>query len=170
MKQLFSKLILCIILIGCTSGENQKSDFVFDFEQILSPDQEVDLNKLLRAHEQKTTNEIAVVTTPDWGEQENIVFYAVEFGEKQGVGKKDKDNGVVIVFSQNMRETRISTGYGTENVLKDEIAKEIIDSLMIPEFKKGKYFEGIYVGTKAVIDFLEKPGNEIKEKTGANKK
>jgi hypothetical protein len=38
----------------------------------------------------------------------------------------------------------------------------------IKEFKQGKYFEGIYVGAKAVIDFLEKPGNEIKRKAGAN--
>lgn len=61
-----------------------------------------------------------------------------------------------------MRETRISIGYGTEKILQDEIAKDILDSLMIPKFKQDPYFEGIYAGTKAVVDFLEKPENKIK--------
>ena len=56
----------------------------------------------------------------------------------------------------------ISTGYGTEKMLKDEIAKKIIDSLMIPNFKQAKTFEGLWEGSKAIITFLEKPENKIK--------
>jgi uncharacterized protein len=108
------------------------------------------------------------VTTPNWGEEENALFFAVEFGNKYGIGKKEKDNGVVIVFSQQQKEIRISTGYGAEHVLKDEIAKKFIDSLMIPKFKEGLFYEGLYNGSKAIVDFLEQPENEIK--TGANKK
>lgn len=169
LRQIYSKTLLFVILIGCTSGQQQKTGYVFDFEQILTQEQEDQLHKIIVAHEKNTTNEIAVVTTPDWGDQEDILLYSVDFGEKYGVGKEEKDNGVVIVFSQAMRRTRISTGYGTEHILKDEIAKRIIDSVMIPAFKNGEYFDGIFAGTKAVIDFLEKPENQIKPSTNKNK-
>lgn len=153
--------ILTLVLLNGTSEQKHEGS-VIDNEGILTPEQTSMLNRLALAHEEKTTNEIAIVTTPDWGEHENILLYAVDIGNRLGVGKEGKDNGVIIVFSKAMRETRINTGYGTEKVLTDEIAKKIIDSLMIPKFREELYYEGIYTGTKAVIDFLELPGNEIK--------
>ena len=161
-------VILIFLILSCSSTSNRKMIFVYDNEQILTEEQEKEFDQLFREHEKKTTNEIVLVTTPDWGEQKNALFLSVNFSEKHGIGKKEKDNGVVIVFSNKQRETRISTGYGTENVLKDEIAKKFIDSLMIPKFKEGKHFEGLFAGSKAVVDFLEQSENEIK--TGANKK
>ena len=80
---------------------------------------------------------------------------------KLGVGKKEKDNGVLIVFSNQMRQTRIATGYGTEKVLTDEVAKAIIDSVMIPNFKKGKPFDGLWAGSLSIVEFLERPENKI---------
>ena len=137
-------------------------NLVFDNENLLNKKEETELQRMIVDHESKTTNEIAIVTTPDWGEESSALFFSVNFGNKHGIGKKGKDNGIVIVVSKQQREARISTGYGTEEVLKDEIAKQIIDSLMIPRFKEGKYFQGIKDGTQEIIDFLEQPGNEIK--------
>lgn len=142
--------------------------FVFDNEQILTKEQEAALTKLFQEHEKKTTNEIVLVTTPNWNEHKNALFFSVNFGDKHGVGKKEKDNGVVIVFSNEQRETRISTGFGTEKVLKDLVARKIIDSLMIPNFRENNYFDGLFAGSKAIVDFLEQPGNEIR--TSTNKK
>ena len=76
-----------------------------------------------KAHEKITTNEIALVTTPDYGTDSTLERFALNFGNKYGIGKKEKNNGVLIVFTNAIRQTRISTGYGTEKVLKDEIAK-----------------------------------------------
>tara|TARA_Y100000589_G_C27158975_1_gene631988 strand:+ start:1563 stop:2039 length:477 start_codon:yes stop_codon:yes gene_type:complete len=154
-------LILTFAIISCNSATVDRN-FVFDYEDLLNEKQEVELQRMIGDHEAKTTNEIALVTTPDWGEKSNALFFSVNFGEKHGIGKKEKNNGIVIVVSKQQREARISTGYGTEEVLKDEIAKQIIDSLMIPRFKEDKYFEGIKDGTQEIIDFLEQPGNEIK--------
>jgi uncharacterized membrane protein YgcG len=35
---------------------------------------------------------------------------------------------------------------------------------MIPRFNDGEYFEGLYDGSKAIVELLERPGNEIKAK------
>jgi len=149
--------------IECSESSSplKKDSFVMDQEQLLTPRQKDSLNALYYAHEKKTSNEIVLVTAADYGNDSTILFYSTRMGNQLGVGKKDKDNGIVIVVSKANRETRIATGYGTEKVLQDQLAKKIIDSLMIPEFKKGNFYEGIYAGSTAIINFLEHPAHEI---------
>jgi len=163
MKNALILLTVCITMTFCNSGQKKDlSNFVFDYEEILDDSQEDQFNKLFKDHEHKTTNEIVLVTTDDYEGHEEIKFYAVEYGEIHGTGKIDKDNGVVIAISKTNREIFIATGYGIEDILKDEIVKKFIDSLMIPKFKEDLYFEGLWEGSKAIIEFLELPGNEIK--------
>jgi uncharacterized protein len=153
-----------LLTLGCSSATEKKKivTFIFDNEKILSVEQTKQLDTLYRGHEKRTTNEIVLITTPDYGEFANNVDFSVEFGNKLGIGKPGYDNGVVVVFSKAKRETRISTGYGTEEVLKDEIARKIVDSLMIPKFKANLYFEGLRDGSIAIVNFLDKPENKIK--------
>ena len=44
----------------------------------------------------------------------------------------------------------------------NSLAKVIIDSVMIPQFKKQKYYEGLWDGSVTITRFLEKPENKIK--------
>ncbi|MCO6360228.1 TPM domain-containing protein [Roseivirga pacifica] len=159
MKKIFL-LFSTILIIGCSSNKNELSA-ILDIEEVLSETEELRLNKLIKEHERKTTNEIAIITTPNWGDYDNSLDFAVNSGNKLGVGKANKDNGVVIIFSKTLKETRITTGYGTERVLKDELVKQFIDSLMLPHFRKDEFYEGILAGTQAVITHLELPGNKI---------
>jgi len=154
-------IILAFALFSCTISTGDRT-YVFDKEDLFTDTQEEELQNMIMIHESETSNEIAIVTTPDWGDEENALFFSVNFYDTHRIGKEKKNNGLVMVISKQQRETRITTGYGTEEVLKDEIAKNIIDSVMIPRFKEDRYFEGVKNGAQAVIDFLEKPGNEIK--------
>ena len=152
-----------LIFVSCSHPNKEKeiTTYVFDKEHILTESQIKQFDSLFSDHEKRTGNEIALVTTPDFKEDGSILNYAVNFGQKHGVGRKNTDNGVVIAFCNSKRKTCIATGYGTETVLKDEIANRIIDSLMLPQFKDGNLFEGLWAGSKAVTDFLEKPENKI---------
>ncbi|WP_420387710.1 TPM domain-containing protein [Roseivirga sp.] len=161
MRALLISLLVILTFLSDPTPQQGKN-FVWDKENILSEKEEATLNQMVLSHEDKTTNQILIMTTPDWGESDNIVDFSIRIGNTLGVGQKEKDNGVVIIFSKAQRQTRITTGYGTEKVLTDEKAKSIIDSLMIPKFREEMYYEGIHDGTKAIIDFLELPGNEIK--------
>lgn len=165
MKKVFSFYILfTLCLVSFTCKDKKPSSAIFDYEMVLTTEQHIRLDSLYASHEKKTTNEIALITTASYYPDTSILFYSVNMGRKLGVGKKEKDNGLVIVFSNKMRETMISTGYGTEEVLTDEIAKTIIDSIMIPRFKKSEFFEGLWDGSIAIVEFLEKPENKISAK------
>lgn len=153
--------ILTIFFLSFSCNSTKKNIWVLDYEHYLTEVQINKLDSLYKSHAKKTTNEIALVTTPDYGTDTTILLFAVNFGRKHGIGKKDKNNGVVIAFCGAKHQTSIATGYGTEKILKDEIAKKIIDSLMIPNFKQGKIFDGLWEGSKAIVEFLEKPENKI---------
>ncbi len=128
---------------------------MYDNESILTVKQIKTLDSIIELFEKKTTNEIVILTTDNIGDSRNMSDYAVDFGNKNRVGKKDKNNGLIIVISKKMRQAWLSTGYGTEEVLKDEICKQIIDSSMIPHFKEGDYYLGIKSGLESCIEKWE---------------
>ena len=136
---------------GQNNEVNKKISWIYDYEEILTINQEKYLDCIISDYEKKSTNEIMIVTSKDIGEYEKTIQYAADFGSTHEVGKKGKDNGLVIFVSKNLRETALSTGYGTDKTLKDEICKKIVDSCMIPLFREEKYFDGIKVGLDECI-------------------
>ena len=116
--------------------------FVQDYAKILSTDQIKDLEAKLEAFEKSTTNEIAVVTVPslDGDTVENL---AQEIFTKWGIGKKDKNNGALLIVSVADRKTRIHTGYGLEGDLTDLGTSYIQQEVIVPAFQKGDYYAGI---------------------------
>lgn len=87
--------------------------------------------------------------------------FAVAYGDSLGVGKKERHNGVVIAFSPGRREVFIATGRGTQNVMPDSVCQRIVDEEMIPRFKEERYFEGLWNGSLAIVEFLDRPGHRI---------
>lgn len=155
-------LIFLLLAMSCGSAKDQGHvSFVHDHENALGYAEEVRLDSLFREHERNTGNEILLVTSADMDNEEQALHFAVSYGERIGVGKKDRDNGVVIAFSKARREVFIATGLGTERVMHDSICQGIIDIHMIPHFKDDRHFDGLWEGSLAVVEILERPENAI---------
>jgi|GEM_PF-970409 len=161
-RTLFLILALSFAFIFCSQKPAQQRPRVYDFEYVLDSNEIKQLSLLYSNHEKKTTNEIVLLTTSDYGNDSTIESYAQNMFNRRGIGKKGINNGVLIVYSGANRQVRIHLGYGTEKVMADSVAKEIIVSLMISHFRKGEVFEGIWAGSKAIVEFLERPENKIK--------
>ena len=131
---------------------------ITDNAQLLSPTVSQSLSESLKAHEDHTGNQIAVLTIPTI-DGESIEDYAVEVFDSWKLGQKGKDNGILIVVVPNDRRMRIEVGYGLEGTLTDGMAGQIIRTVMTPKFKNGDYDGGITDGVKAVIEVLE--GGEL---------
>ena len=116
--------------------------FVQDYADMLSAEQKTALETKLQAFEKSTTNEIAVVTVEslDGDVIENL---AQEIFTKWGIGKKDKNNGVLLLISLSDRKTRIHTGYGVEGDLTDLGTSYIQSEIITPAFRAGDYNAGI---------------------------
>lgn len=64
-------------------------------------------------------------------------------GQVVGIGKKGKDNGVLILVAIQEHEWRIEIGYGLEGDITDVEANNIGQDYLVPKFQEGLYGEGL---------------------------
>ena len=127
---------------------------VNDDAEILSESTRQALTTLLKEHEDRTSNQVVVLTVPTIN-GESIEQYASDVFEAWKLGREDKDNGVLIVVVPDDRRMRIEVGYGLEATLTDALAGRIIRNIMTPKFKNGDYDGGISDGVRAVVEVLD---------------
>lgn len=126
---------------------------VSDFAGVLDADARARLTSLAAGLENKTTAELAIVTVPSL-EGDTVENAANALFNAWGVGKKGKDNGVLILLAVQDRKTRIEVGYGLEGTLNDGLCGEIIRAKMIPEFKAGRLAAGLEAGAQSVATIV----------------
>jgi len=119
--------------------------YVNDYANVISSQDKNAIESLAQELDTKTTAQIAVVTIKTTSPL-TIEQYAVELFQKWGIGKKGKDNGVLILMAVDDRAVRIEVGYGLEGAIPDAIASRIIRDAMMPEFKKGNLSNGLVLG------------------------
>lgn len=124
--------------------------FVNDYTNTLSTEERSLLEGKLSNFEKQTSNEVFVVifNTLDGDSIEN---FANTLFNKWGIGKADKDNGVLILTSLADRKMRIEVGYGLEGSLTDAQSSWIINQEMKPAFQNGNYFYGLILATDKII-------------------
>ena len=124
---------------------------VYDEVGLLSSEEKELLNQKLIKFEDSTSTEIEVVIIPST-KGEDINFLATRFGQTGGIGKKGVDNGVVFLIATKDRQISIQQGRAVEKYLTASVAGQIIDYLIIPKFKQGKWYEGIDEGVNALME------------------
>jgi uncharacterized protein len=147
----------CCLLawLGPASGADVPflSGRVVDDAEILKSATRDRVTAVLKAHEQSTGDQIAVLTVPTIGDQ-SIEEYAVKVFETWKLGQKGKDNGVLLVIAPKDRKLRIEVGYGLEGTLTDAAASRIIRNVITPQFKAGDFDKGVADGVDAIIGVL----------------
>src|SRR5882724_6341891 len=126
---------------------------VTDAAGVLDATSKAQLQSQLADYERQTSNEIAVATIPSL-EGETIDSYAVELFKQWGIGKKGKDNGVLILVAPNEHKTRIEVGYGLEPVLTDGMCGQIIREQMLPAFRANQYASGLFAAVTEIQTVL----------------
>ncbi len=127
---------------------------VTDNAQILSAEARESITARLKAHEEKTTNQIAVLTVPTLGGV-NIEDYAASVFEAWKLGQMGKKNGILLLVAPLERRARIEVGYGLEGYINDGLAGGIIHNTLTPYFKKEDYDSGIEHSVREIIVLLE---------------
>ena len=126
---------------------------VVDDANILSSQTKADLNTKLAALEQKTSRQLVVVTVPSLGGYE-ISDYGYQLGRAWGIGQKSLNNGILLIVAPTEHKTRIEVGYGLEPIVTDALSSVIIQSRVLPSFRKGDFNAGVEAGTDALIEQL----------------
>lgn len=111
------------------------------------------LEKVLKAHEDSTSNQVVVLTIPSL-EGEPLESYSIRVVDTWKLGQKGKDNGVLILVVRDDRKVRIEVGRGLEGDLPDITCGTIIRREIIPHFKQGDYDAGVTSGVEATISAI----------------
>ncbi|HEY9906922.1 MAG TPA: TPM domain-containing protein [Thermosynechococcaceae cyanobacterium] len=136
-----------------------KGGWVSDTAHLLSPQSQADLNRMISELEAKNGSEVAVVTVPDTAPATSPKAFATTLFNTWKIGKRDKNNGVLVLISGNDRRVEIETGSGLGERLPDERVRQIIQQEMIPPFKQGNFDAGTVAGTRAIVQTLEQDAN-----------
>jgi len=123
---------------------------VNDLANTMSADQQAQLEAKLEEFSRATSNQITIVTIKSLGDYD-VSDYAIALGNKWGVGKAGKNNGVMVLASIDEHKINISPGKGLEGALTDAMCGRIIRNEMAPSFRQGDYFGGFSKAADAII-------------------
>ena len=157
-----------VVIVGCAfvivsflsgaSGQSVSllpalSGRVVDAANLLKPEERAGIEQKLKAHEDKTTDQLVVATVPSL-QGLTIEEYANRLFRQWQLGDKAKNNGVLFLVAPTERKARLEVGYGLEGALTDALSKVIIATAVAPRFKQNDFAGGINAGVDAVLSIL----------------
>jgi len=142
--------IILPLAVFAYSSPGSPTGFVNDFADVLSQTEKQQLEAKLAAFEKNTGNEIAVAIIPNLA-GDTIENFSVELFKEWGIGKKGKDNGVLIVVSKDDHKVRIEVGYGLEGSLTDAQSSWILKNEVVPAFRENNFYAGIDAAVDKII-------------------
>ena len=136
--------------------------YVNDYASMLSAEVRAKLERDLQAFDLSDSTQVAILTI-DSLDGDPIEDFSMRVVDQWQVGQKGKDNGVLFLAVKNDRKMRIEVGRGLEHVLTDLAAGRIIDGVVAPRFKAGRFDEGFAAGILAIMqttrgEYTPEPG------------
>jgi len=179
MKQFLLVLFLSVFSLSVFAQDIPERPnpprLVNDMANVLSDQEEQQMESELVQFNDQTSTQICVVTLPSLNGYE-ISDLSFKLGEKWGVGQKDKNNGIVVVFKPKTGNEKgaifIAIGYGLEGIIPDAVAnRTVVDYEMIPRFKEGDIYGGLSAGTKVLMSLAsqEYSADAYQKKAGGKK-
>ncbi len=128
----------------------QLKQYANDFTNSIPPSKLSQINNELRKFDDVSSNQIILLIINSL-DGYPLDMYANEVAEKNGIGTKENDNGILFLVVKNDRKMRIEVGYGLEGALPDALASSIIRNEVAPYFKKDDYYSGVIAGLTAIV-------------------
>ena len=136
---------------------------VVDSANLLTAADRAALETELAAIEEKSTDQVVVVTVPSL-QGYPIEEFGYRLGRKWGIGQKGKDNGVLLIVAPNERKVRIEVGRRLEPLLPDGRTGSIISRDIVPTFRRGDFAGGIKAGVSQIKAALYGDKSELEER------
>lgn len=169
MKRILLAIIALLLWAGRAAGATytpsdvpnvhvaDRTKFVADPDGILSETARAQLDTLMARMRSRLTVEPMVVVVGDITDPDNEHEFATRLFEQWGIGKADKDNGLLVLMVENQHAVVVRTGYGLEGVLPDIVCGRIIRNVFIPAAKEGDYDKAMLQTMATINEILSDP-------------
>lgn len=162
VKRIFILLIILIFVGNASAQElpDYSDKYVNDFANLFNANETNLLRTILTELEQNTTAEVVVVTI-NTTSPSTPAEYRTELFNYWQIGKKDKDNGLLILYSLNENRIEVETGYGLEGILPDSKIGRMLDDYYVPYRDEGQVAQGIVIFTQEVAKVIQQNSEEV---------
>lgn len=155
----FFTFILILTGLTCALSQDLPSKpvpprLVNDFVGSLSQGEQNMLEHKLVAFDDSTSTQISIVIVKDLQGYDKA-DYAQRLGDKWGIGRKQLNNGILILVKPKTQdsegEVQIAQGYGLEGAIPDLTCSQIVDNDILPAFRRGDYYGGLNKATATIM-------------------
>jgi uncharacterized protein len=162
MKRSWARVILLALLMTVAAHADAPQDEVkippltqrvTDLTATLDAQQIRTIESSLAEFEAKKGAQLAVLIVPTT-QPETIEQFGIRVVDAWKLGRKNVDDGALLLVAKDDRALRIEVGYGLEGVLNDATANRIIDEIIVPRFKQGDFYTGISSGLAAMMQIV----------------
>lgn len=115
---------------------------VNDTADLLSDAAEQQLERKLVGYEAKTGHQFALLTI-DSLEGDSLEDFSIRVVEAWKLGRKGKDDGLLLLVAKRERKLRIEAGYGLEGDVTDAFSAQVIRNVLAPALRAGNAPQGI---------------------------
>ncbi len=142
-----------IYLVSAEKPEDIKlTNYVNDYAGILTSEQNSAISKELEQIFKSGEAEVAILTVRSLdGMPIEDFSYKVAEGK---LGDATKNNGLLILIAVEDRKYRFEVGRGLEPIFNDAKITRIGRTYLVPSFKQGDYYTGLYSSTLAIKSVL----------------
>jgi uncharacterized membrane protein YgcG len=127
----------------------KSAGYVNDFAGKLPAADRQALETRLRDYERATSNEVAIAVVESLHGQ-TVEVYANRLFKAWGVGKKDRNNGVLLLWAPAERKVRIEVGMGLEAAIPNSAAADILRNVTAL-FRQDEYVRGLSAGVDGIM-------------------
>ncbi len=127
---------------------------VTDLTGTLQPAQLAELEASLTALEQRKGSQVVILMVPSTGDSP-IETYSLAVVEKNKLGRRKIDDGLLLLVAKDDHKARIEVGYGLEGVVTDAISSRVIREFLAPRFREGDYFGGLRDASATLVKLVD---------------
>lgn len=155
----FFVLVFCFVAIQAQErpisemlgNAAQQNDYVFDFEKVLSAQQESALEDVLRRFEQQTQSKLVIISVEGIGDFSNFDQYCFSLIDELEMHHRLGKNGLVLIFNSRLRRINLNTETERRKIVEDNVYEQVIQQVVIPEFIDHNYYNGLQKAIAAIL-------------------
>jgi len=166
LRRAVARLAAAIAILVCAPAARAQDEpavpayqgYVTDAAGVLSEGTRAKLEAFLDQVERKTGAQFAVLTVTSTAPLEPSDYKTRVFDQWK-IGKKGKDNGLLLLVAMQERKIYFETGYGLEGALPDGLEARIVREQMVPAMRGGDVDGAVTAGVLAAATKIAQDQN-----------
>lgn len=138
--------------------QTMTGSFICNPDGLISPANAEQIDAICHRLQRLTDVEMAIIAIEDADGIDAFEFAQSVFN-RWGIGRKDRNTGVLILLITGSRDIRIHTGSGLEGLLPDATCEQIIDEVMLEPLRQQEWGVALTAGAAAVSSILDREEN-----------